>query len=1011
MKKVKKMLALVLSASLSLGVYSMPVAAEAMGSGSKTDAILKKTSVEKEFDGSFFSVTGFASSGVHDRSQYKEGDQEYRVVNNEKEFLEAIRDAKSGVVKVIELRADLNMGWWELSSEAKNVGNGTISAYSGISVAKDTPLSNPSLIESGLSDLRINNINGLTIFSQSGNTIRHAQFQLEGSVNDFVVRNIRIDEVWEWDDFTREGFGSTGGKGNHKRVGWTPVKINGSKNVWFDHCTFGLGFDGCVDLENGAEGISLTWCKVGDTDVTVGSMIYKTAMYMEQLYQESIEKNNPKTAFTAYSVMRNNGMSVEDIMTVMAYHSKVHLCGAGDKDTWLIPEMDSETRDYVFDYSDGMTYTKEALGYNKDTQAVDYSNLTNDLASWLKARNLTDGSPYGTIKTSVNYGKTDANELLELTLAYNQYWNVGQRVPMIRGGVGHLYNCYINDSGSQKTDELLGKRNESGETIATQIRNAGSGIYSKLQRTMNARNGASIAADTCVWQNVKQPVPGAQYQKNDISNMNSPYHAFFGYNYTSIVNSKVQLDNSKETYIGNSTDKDGNNDFMNAYTWRDPSVAFSWHNLAIKNAYRTANVTDEAVALANYDKLPYNYQTFPLDTVEEVTNKYTGFNKIKMSPENWLKITYPADFSDFVEITEENKPEATGVSLNKSSAEIYMAEGEHLQLTASILPANSKQKASDLVWKSSDEEVATVSNCGLVTPHKYGKTTISVTLGNFTASCEVEVSYSPESINITNIPETVYTGDIFTLSATVEPLGVKNQEVTWNTNSSSINCIDTATGTFQAVKAGTRNITVGATSKFIANRVGYQPISGKSSNITITDPAVPVTGVAITGDDMSQGLTPGSVVQLSGNTIPANATNNKIIWSSSDENVATVDETGKVTAISTGSAIITATTVNYGYTATREAVVIEETKTPDDPTGPAVDILYGDVDDNGKVDLNDATIVLKLAVGIDPGKAISEQGKIKADYDANGNTDLNDATYVLKKAVGIDFLEPERPKA
>ncbi len=993
MKRFKKIIAVALAAALSLSMTSMPAFAAAEGSGAKTDSVLKKKSVEKEFDGSFFSATGFAAAKVKDRSNYKEGDSEYKVVSNEEEFLSALKEAKKGNVKVIELRADMNLGWWELSDEAKNAGSGVISAYSGIDNAQYTPLTNPTLIETGLSDLRLSDIDGLTIFSQYGNTIRHAQFQLQSTVNDFVMRNIAINEVWEWDDFTGTGFGSTGGKGTHKRVGWTPMKINGSKNVWLDHCSFGLGFDGCVDLENGAEGISITWSKVGDTDTSVGSMLYKTVMYMEQLYQESKEKNNPKTAFTAYRIMRDNGMTLEQIMEFMAYHSKVHLCGAGDKDTWLTAQYDDKGN-FIFDYTDGMTYTESAL-----------KNITNDLKNWLKANGYGAGSKYGTIKTYPNFGKTDANELIELTLAYNQYWNVGQRVPMIRGGVGHLYNCYINDSGSQNSlDAINTIKNEAGETVSEQIYNAGSGINSKLQRTMNARNGASIAADTCVWQNVNQPVPGAQYQKDDLANMNSPYHAFFEYNYTSIVNSKVQKDKDSEAFTGNSYDNDGKNDFMNAYNWKDASVDFSWHNLAIKNAYRTEGVTDKAVALEKYDKLTYDYQTFPLDSVEEITNKYSGFNKIKMSASDWLKTSYDADFVvDSIE--EDELAEATAVQLDKSSAVVYMDEGEHLQLAATIVPSNTKQKLKDLVWTSSDETIAKVNDSGLVSPVKYGEATITVKLGDFTATCNVSVRPSPQSITVTDVPETIYTGDIFTLGAVVSPAGVDNSEVVWNSLTRNLEVLDRDKGIFQAVAASS-SLKLSITSKFVANRVGYQELSVENRNLKSVDPEVPVTGITFDKTALSNSIKVGDKVSLSAKTVPENATNQKIYWTSSDESVATVDENGNVTAVSGGSAVIEAKTMNWGFAASCEAVVIndEQPEPPvTEPPTPTPGLKYelGDVNMDGSVDLQDATLALKAALNIEQ---LPEEAIVYADVDGNGSIDLADATNILKAALNIVSL-------
>lgn len=61
--------------------------------------------------------------------------------------------------------------------------------------------------------------------------------------------------------------------------------------------------------------------------------------------------------------------------------------------------------------------------------------------------------------------------------------------------------------------------------------------------------------------------------------------------------------------------------------------------------------------------------------------------------------------------------------------------------------------------------------------------------------------------------------------------------------------------------------------------------------------------------------------------------------------------------------------------------------------------LLGDVDGSGKVDLNDAKLLLKVAVGIDIGNAKFDESV--ADMDGNGKIELNDAKLNLKLAVGI----------
>ena len=66
----------------------------------------------------------------------------------------------------------------------------------------------------------------------------------------------------------------------------------------------------------------------------------------------------------------------------------------------------------------------------------------------------------------------------------------------------------------------------------------------------------------------------------------------------------------------------------------------------------------------------------------------------------------------------------------------------------------------------------------------------------------------------------------------------------------------------------------------------------------------------------------GDAVQLTATVLPDNATNKVVTWTSSDDEVATVDENGNVTAVSIGTATITATTTDgSNLTATCEVTV------------------------------------------------------------------------------------------
>lgn len=60
-------------------------------------------------------------------------------------------------------------------------------------------------------------------------------------------------------------------------------------------------------------------------------------------------------------------------------------------------------------------------------------------------------------------------------------------------------------------------------------------------------------------------------------------------------------------------------------------------------------------------------------------------------------------------------------------------------------------------------------------------------------------------------------------------------------------------------------------------------------------------------DKTSISMTPGTINILRATVTPLNATNKSVTWTSSDEKVAKVDQTGKVTAVGAGTAVITAT--------------------------------------------------------------------------------------------------------
>ncbi len=80
--------------------------------------------------------------------------------------------------------------------------------------------------------------------------------------------------------------------------------------------------------------------------------------------------------------------------------------------------------------------------------------------------------------------------------------------------------------------------------------------------------------------------------------------------------------------------------------------------------------------------------------------------------------------------------------------------------------------------------------------------------------------------------------------------------------------------------------------------------TGVTADVTINVKPVPATGVTLNKPSLS--LTAGDTDTLTATVTPSNTTDT-VVWSSSDKKVATVDQTGMVTAVSKGNAVITAT--------------------------------------------------------------------------------------------------------
>ena len=249
-----------------------------------------------------------------------------------------------------------------------------------------------------------------------------------------------------------------------------------------------------------------------------------------------------------------------------------------------------------------------------------------------------------------------------------------------------------------------------------------------------------------------------------------------------------------------------------------------------------------------------------------------------------------------------NKKVIAVTSVVLGNTELTLVEGEEEKLAVAVTPENATDKS--VVWESGNESVATVSQEGLVTAVGEGKATITVKTndGGFSASCEVTVKkkvIAVTGVKLSAASMTLREGDKGTLTATVEPANATNKNVEWWTSDLDVVSVTSTSGGsngyVEARGAGKATVTVKTEDgEFSA-----------SCEITVEKKEVPVTGIAL--EQSSLLLPVGNTYTLRAHVQPSNATDQDIQWGSSNGGVATVDQTGKVTAVAAGTADIIAT--------------------------------------------------------------------------------------------------------
>lgn len=239
---------------------------------------------------------------------------------------------------------------------------------------------------------------------------------------------------------------------------------------------------------------------------------------------------------------------------------------------------------------------------------------------------------------------------------------------------------------------------------------------------------------------------------------------------------------------------------------------------------------------------------------------------------------------------------------------ITLTVGEKASLKVTVKPAKAKKS---IAFKSSRPTVAKVTSKGKITAKKAGTAKITVTVRGkngkkkttyMKVKVKAKAKPTPTVIAVTSVTATVSSnqltvGETAQITANVLPANATDKRLTYASSNTDVATVEQS-GKITAKKAGTANITVTAA-------------GGKYARVSVTVKDNIIAVERITAEILpSTTILKGDEAQITAEIFPANATDKSLTYTSSNETVATVDNTGKVTAKATGTSTITVSCPN-----------------------------------------------------------------------------------------------------
>ncbi len=306
--------------------------------------------------------------------------------------------------------------------------------------------------------------------------------------------------------------------------------------------------------------------------------------------------------------------------------------------------------------------------------------------------------------------------------------------------------------------------------------------------------------------------------------------------------------------------------------------------VSIDNTYTTYNNMTNTYTTWDYIQSNKKYiWVMSAETPPSVSYRYSGFleNSIVYVPKGALNAYQnkdPYKKSTIIEIIPVER-----IEFQERNVSLYV--GDQIQAAPSIYPSNATNPT--ISWISSDPNVASVDNSGLIKVKAYGVATITAIDESKLVSASFAIN-AYEHVTAINMPQSISVkiSEQFTLDAQLLPIGKTDGQIEWKSNDTSIATVD-GNGVVHPQKKGKCVITA-------------RSLDGNISTECRVTVVQPVESVALSTKEIS--IKVGETKSLLATVLPSDANNKCVNWSSLDQAVFSVNSSGEIKGLKGGIA-------------------------------------------------------------------------------------------------------------